>query len=108
MLNFFDLKIFFNDDDIISYLSGKGYRVTKINKEKINNATAKARNTYSRKVREKLDKALQIIISEGKDVNPTILSKVSNTNWRTAKKYLSTPEVIQKIDKQKNNILFKD
>jgi len=61
--------------------------------EKRTEASKKATDTRSKKAKEKIQNAINLLRMEGKEITAYSISKVSGVHYNTVKKYLDTEEI---------------
>ena len=80
------MKIFWNDDQIIKYLTQKGYVV--LRNDEMRERAERMRNERTKKVKEKIRQAIKEMQAKGEEITPYRVSKQAGVNYRTVKKYL--------------------
>ena len=79
------MKIFWNDDQIIKYLTQKGYVV--LRNDEMRERAERMRNERTKRIKEKIKQTIKEMQTKGEEITPYRVSKRGKINFRTVKKY---------------------
>ena len=79
------MKIFWNDKQIIEYLTKKGYVV--LENTEMRERAERMRNERTKKVKEKIKQTIKEMQAKGEEITPYRVAKRGKINFRTVKKY---------------------